>query len=283
MTDVVYISSLSHSGSTVFDLLLGVHPSIVGLGEVEKLVVDYSRNPASQQRRVCSCGKPMTECPFWSTVDCKLRQSPAASLAEKYGFVYDSFRSMYGEGKILVDSSKYIPALRTVCTHPETRVRVLFLIRDVRGYALSRLDNNRRKKQGSPVQRTATYHFWCWWYSNRRIQSFLGSRKVPSKQLSYEALTLQPEATLRSVCAFLNLPYCVDMVHPLKSSSHILSGNRMRNCGDKKDGIVYDNRWFWRKRWIVPVLLAPQAFSYNATQVYCSGDHAADKACEVGA
>ncbi|HEV2125986.1 MAG TPA: hypothetical protein VGW38_24790 [Chloroflexota bacterium] len=60
---LVLVAGLTHSGSTVLDLLLGSHPRLVGMGEVMPLL--RPGNPMlDEPDRVCSCGEPLESCPF---------------------------------------------------------------------------------------------------------------------------------------------------------------------------------------------------------------------------
>ena len=64
---MIYISSLSHSGSTLLDMTLGGHPRFIGLGEIAEAVrEDRDEEFYSEER--CSCGERMTECDFWQDV-----------------------------------------------------------------------------------------------------------------------------------------------------------------------------------------------------------------------
>ncbi len=58
---IIYIAGYSRSGSTILDMLLGAHPDICSTGELNTLIEDW-QDPA----RLCTCGKPYAECPFWS-------------------------------------------------------------------------------------------------------------------------------------------------------------------------------------------------------------------------
>jgi len=60
MKKIIYILGLSYSGSTILDLLLGLHPKIFGFGElnlVYKEQIDF-------KKRYCSCGKKYQSVPF---------------------------------------------------------------------------------------------------------------------------------------------------------------------------------------------------------------------------
>jgi len=82
---ILAITGSARSGSTVLDVVLGNHPSIESVGEVNKLVRTgwISReslrgiNPKRLRRPICTCGKrldvlyveaPDEACPFWSSV-----------------------------------------------------------------------------------------------------------------------------------------------------------------------------------------------------------------------
>ena len=55
MKKVVFISSLSHSGSTLLDLILGGHSRFVGLGEIRQVLDLESLEREKIGKVVCSC------------------------------------------------------------------------------------------------------------------------------------------------------------------------------------------------------------------------------------
>lgn len=57
IVEVLFIAGLSHSGSTVLNVVLGTHPRMVGVGEARRSV----RTPDQGQ---CSCGETAQNCPF---------------------------------------------------------------------------------------------------------------------------------------------------------------------------------------------------------------------------
>src|SRR5690606_23114657 len=71
MSKIIYILADNRSGSTLLDQLLGAHPDIVSQGEVHHLAA-YVRQDRSLYDPVhpldCSCGRPVTKCPFWIQV-----------------------------------------------------------------------------------------------------------------------------------------------------------------------------------------------------------------------
>lgn len=56
---VLYILGSSFSGTTLFSLALGTDSSLLNLGEVSSLEYDYN------ERKACTCGQSLVDCPFW--------------------------------------------------------------------------------------------------------------------------------------------------------------------------------------------------------------------------
>lgn len=67
MTDLAYILSSGHSGSTVIGMMLGAHPSIATVGELKNVPLSFRNDQA------CSCGNSMRSCPFWRQVAAQLQ------------------------------------------------------------------------------------------------------------------------------------------------------------------------------------------------------------------
>ena len=72
---IVYITSHGKVGSTALGILLGNHSRLVSLGEVDR-VWRYGETMAPH--KTCSCGVPVSECEFWSSVGRHLRQRNGA-------------------------------------------------------------------------------------------------------------------------------------------------------------------------------------------------------------
>jgi hypothetical protein len=68
---VIYVTGYGRSGSTLLDILLGHGAGIVSVGELDWLHRDWSES-------VCSCGSTYEECPFWSPVGARIRDSVGA-------------------------------------------------------------------------------------------------------------------------------------------------------------------------------------------------------------
>ncbi len=64
MTDLAYILAPSHSGSTLLSMLLGSHPQIATIGEIN--LSPEAMGDLSRYR--CSCGQLIQQCGFWNQV-----------------------------------------------------------------------------------------------------------------------------------------------------------------------------------------------------------------------
>jgi Sulfotransferase family len=165
---VLYIMGCGRSGSTLLERVLGAIPGFVNAGEL----VGLFRRVVGQDQR-CGCGLPFSECPFWTAVGNKVfggwdleqvaeatelensvarqrrlpqlvapsissrRQRAAlAEYGELHRRLYEAILAEAG-GHVLVDASKW-PAPALALRHAGgVDLRVLHLVRDVRGVAYS--------------------------------------------------------------------------------------------------------------------------------------------------
>ena len=68
MVKVVFIASLSHSGSTLLDLMLNAHPDVASVGELKQLG-RFARLEKPNRRLRCTCGADsLLTCEFWTKV-----------------------------------------------------------------------------------------------------------------------------------------------------------------------------------------------------------------------
>lgn len=269
---IVFIASLGHSGSTLLDLVLGGHPRFIGLGEIGSVVgagADRTRDPRAG---LCSCGRGGGDCPFWSVVIDRLAAEPEATTARRYALVLETFTAVFGPDAVPVDSSKYLGWLRLVHRELGLEPEVLFLLKDVRAFAVSKLDNVPRKRAAGRARThvTSLGAFREWYAHNRRLQRYLEQERLPALRIGYEGLCLAPEATARRICGFLGVDYHPGMLALGGSRSHVLRGNRMRGAHDGT--IRYDHRWFRRGEWLLPAVLCRRIMRYNREQVYGGRD-----------
>ena len=72
---ILYIMSVSHSGSTLLDLLVSGHSQALSVGEAKRF------SPTNSLRMSCTCQvKLVWDCPFWRQVDSTLQRSSSLTL-----------------------------------------------------------------------------------------------------------------------------------------------------------------------------------------------------------
>ena len=260
-SEVVSIFSLSHSGSTLLGLLLGTHPRFVGLGEIDLSL----RSESALFDRPCTCGEHARNCVFWGAVASNLDGESDPDTSDVLETILDSFRSVFGDETVPVESSKNHSRFLKPRSVTQPRLKVIHLLRDVRGYSISKLDNAKKKRRFSGW---AIYYFWEWYLGNNRIQRFIQKNRITSLQIGYEELCLYPELIVPRICQFLNVSFTDDMLSMRNSKSHIIQGNRMRDRPDKNTDIRYDDRWFSRNEWLPAASFSPHIMRYNRREVY---------------
>lgn len=76
---LVCVVGAGHSGSTLLDAMLGNHPMVSGVGEVQRISVE-------PETRACGCGRLIPECPYWSRVAAEMGNrlgEPVSSYADQ--------------------------------------------------------------------------------------------------------------------------------------------------------------------------------------------------------
>lgn len=294
---LVYILAASHSGSTLLAMLLGSHPEICTVGELNL----SGLHDLDTYR--CSCLAPIRECPFWSGVseemsgrrlnfditragmdfrsggspyvrrllqplhrgafleflrDAALALSPAwrtsvpAVQARNVAFI-DCIRARSGK-PVVVDSSKIALRLKYLLRNPQLDVRIVRLVRDGRGVALTYTDpaqfadatdprlrggggGTDRERERLSVEDAASE----WRRSNEEAEAILrGIEPWRWMQVRYEDLCTRPEAVLTSLFSFLGVAPA-DVFHNFRSVEQHVIGNGMRL--DQCRQIRFDERW----------------------------------------
>lgn len=289
---IIYILGLSRVGSTMLDLILGSNPNFVGLGEIFQVIrPDLNRFKGNEY---CSCGKLTQECSFWGPASDHLKKNVSATLDERYNNVLDVFEEVFGPDKIMVDSSKLLDFFKLASNLDNIEIKVIYLIRDVRAWTISRLNNrkispNYYERGGNYVKklryqygwktdffkwlipyitRLPTFYFWLWYLQNKQIINYLEKNDIEYFSLGYDELGMQPEFMMSKIFEFLGQePGELDF-SSVDSQSHILVGNTKKRESKRRQGIFYDNRWLYRNEWLLAAALFPNIMRLNATEVY---------------
>ncbi len=253
MNKLLLIRGLGHSGTTILDLALGSHPQMVGVGEAARILERPSpseahRGPAQLRgdlrfERRCTCGEVAADCPVWGPVLAWLPEHDHCSLAVKMQRLIQSL-----EGAQALDASAtswVIDSSQGDFSLPfeqdsDLDIRVIHLTRDLRSWVHSRARSGRERGRWFPGLKPLLR--WCW--MNARHERRLQACPHPVLRLGYEQLALDPEGTLRRICAWLGLEMSEQMLQPGHfSTSHLLSGNRMRFDAKSSAAIRYDASW----------------------------------------
>jgi hypothetical protein len=234
---LIYILGSGHSGSTMLQFLLAAHPGVVGLGEVFQpagRTVDGSTS--------CSCGADFASCPVWAGT------TPAGpgKTTEWYKDLAQRVAHLYPQATHWIDSSKLSTTIEPWTHLVQERVisgiRVLYLVRDVRGWVLSD-QKARQRKAKSP--RNAISSMKVWTREQKKTLDFLENSSLDFLVVSYESLIFNTRSMLEKIALFCGLT-CQD--HPwedrLRSAEvHDIFGNRVKNDPQARGRLIYDDRW----------------------------------------
>ena len=237
---VVYIGGLGRSGSTVLDRMLGEVPGFLSTGEIRDL---WRRGLL--ENRLCGCGLPFRDCPFWTAVgqtafggwsrlDLEAVVNLASSVdrdrmvpamvwprlfpragrrirryAEMLARLYSAIHSVSG-GPVIVDSSKTASTVYLLRRIPDVELRLVHLIRDSRGVAFSWTKHVVRP---DVVGRTEYMHRfgpgrvgWRWMKRNLLMEA-LKRLRVPSVRVRYESLVQSPVEDMGRILEAVGEPW----------------------------------------------------------------------------
>ena len=246
---LLLIRGLGHSGTTILDMALGAHPQITGLGEAVRILAqpiagEEARGPAQLRgelrfQRRCTCGAIAAECPVWGSVLDWLPMNDERPLSEKMMRLLNGVDRVHPSTTWVVDSYQDDMEL-PFFVDPDLEIRILYLTRDVRSWVHSRSRGGRRQRRWLPGLKPLLR--WC--FVNARQDLRLRLSGLPIYWLGYEQLALDPERSLKRLCLWLDIEFDQRMLKPVEySTSHILSGNRMRFNPSRGASISYDYDW----------------------------------------
>jgi hypothetical protein len=259
----VYMTGSHRSGGTILAVLLGAHPEVFLPGELSRFPF-----PAWEPGRMCSCGVPVRECPFWTTVVrnvdkegylARMRQGqllyeqwhsmPRALLAHRLGSeAFKKHAALTEElllelarqtGKrVILDTSRNA-VKGHVASQMEAlgvQVRYLHVVRDGRNYVWAetyRPDNTEgavRTWRHTPLVLAAR---WVATNFLPLVMCYGGSPRY--LRVRYEDLTARPAEVLTAIGKFLDLDM-TDIIAKVRAQQafpivHVLGGSRFRLQG----------------------------------------------------
>ena len=261
----LFVLSDVRSGSTLLDQCLGGHPDVISLGEVHWLAA-YVR----QDRKlydpvhplVCTCGKPVGECPFWMHV-AKVLGRPLDSLqlrpafltlrsdhglrtrakrllrrfvetvpgAYKYGLV----QWLCAAPRLARDSVELLEAIAAASGRPYAvdsskspfRFRAIYDHDPDRSRAIV-LARDYRAVVHSKMKRGLTLEAAAIGWRRRMMEIATLTRDLPEShvhRLKYESLCEDPRREIGRICAFLGLQFSENMLQRPSDDIHHIGGS----------------------------------------------------------
>jgi hypothetical protein len=299
---VLYVLASARSGNTVLGRVLGGYDGFFQAGEIRFL---WER--ALDGRR-CGCGALVSGCEVWGTVLNDLarsgiraddvvrwqrqatrlhhtrriaRQRPGrpsgnAPLGRYVEAVRGVYRSLarVTEARVIVDTSQRPSNGAALRLLPDVDAYFLHLVRDPRGFVLSRRRAKRNPDrdvagvmQGKSLARDLVY------WSATNVAAELVCRAVPDprrRRLRYEDLVARPRRTAEDLVRFVGEPVegspFVDERSAVLGTNHIVSGNPDRFTTGTIE-IRLDDRWVremaTRDRWLVTSGTLPLMLRYG--------------------
>jgi hypothetical protein len=268
---VAFIASLSHSGSTLLDLMLNAHPDVVSVGELKQLG-RFARQEKPGRRLRCTCGaESLLTCEFWARVSDLTKTATGRTIAElnveDYGSrenfdadntaLFQAISAVAGKRHV-VDSSKHAGRLSLLMKNPALDLFPIFLIRDPKGQICSS-----QRKSESLIRLVENYV-----RTNREIHGLVKNR--PHAVVRYEQLVLEPEQVLAALMAELGLAFDAGQLQWASQTRHNVGGNGMRRSNSS--ALKLDEKW--REHFTLLQKLAIDAATILARYPFAKSVHA---------
>jgi hypothetical protein len=226
---VVFVMGNGHSGSTLLELILGSHPKVRALGELNNLhkAIDSGDDGEPRLCHVCE-----GFCEFWNgRVDYGVvkryvsQRGLLSPVVRGVGLLQNSlYRHLFDKSgaEILVDGSKSVSWIsRQVSPRwnwREARPFLLYIVRDGRAVVNSRL----RKYCDRTIEQETRH----WKRVTERLHQYYD--KFPADRryrISYEDLATKPEEVIRGVCKALQIDFQPSMLRYWEHDHHTTFGN----------------------------------------------------------
>lgn len=199
MTNVIFVLSLEHSGSTWVSYVLGSSNKSAFLGEYLRVWDDENRVPCT----LC-WGRGLEACSVLHGAEEQPRTSAYAFASERLG------------RRVLVDCSKDLTWVGASLKEPNISSKIVVVIKDPRGWIQSV-----QRRRPSQTQNLLQH----WAAKNSLILNFVQSAGVPSIAVSYDVLAGQPAKQFRRLFDFCGLPFDMSCLEYWKQEHHGFAAN----------------------------------------------------------
>jgi hypothetical protein len=278
LPSIIFIAGGGHSGSTLFDLIIGSSSNVFGLGEVS-FFNSYNRNSEdpklySINTKKCSCGREFKDCWFWNRV--KKYAGKELDIPRNYTFIetvkaswniicpvsslrfnlsnHDDEKLFKAVSKVrdenqektdfLVDSSKdprRLLKLESLLSNE--KLKVIFLVRDIRGYVNSYSNPKkwRVKDAGLQPQNFLRVAF-RWLAVNLSLKVFLALHDIDSINVVYDQFCQNPEQSLARIRETWGVDIPEDYINSIRETEyHNIHGNLLKFSEIEK--VRWDRSW----------------------------------------
>ncbi len=254
--NIIYLLGAGRSGTTMLATILNNHPKIYTIGEMHQFL-DYVF-----EDKDCSCGKNLSQCPFWSSILMDLEISilknknnvDLSNSLEKHHLIplylmgkpiHPKYREIidmvFGaiQSKVdkpwILDSSKYNSRYLLLRKNKRINLKGVYLVRDVRGVINSFGKNVQTpKKPLSAIIYYSLINFYSQW-----VCSF--DKRI--LKIRYEDFVNEPDKTIQKIEKHLfgSSSNLSKLTNETFNIPHIIAGNRLRS--QKKLVIKKDMQW----------------------------------------
>lgn len=209
-------------------LLLPALPWPLGNRQMEGSAIPVSSNIRLNRAAGRAAGKVVDS---GAAAAWRLRPGVVEDFAALYRSFYRLVLDAHGTS-LFVDGSKSWrrAAVLTRALQPEADIKIVHLVRDPRGFALSR-----QRHGGAPLRESG----WLWSDLHGRMESL--QALAPYFPLRYEDLCSDPETELARLFEFLQIGPESVVTAPRYAEKHHLIGNNMLRTFDGR--IELDTRW----------------------------------------
>lgn len=207
---VVNVVSVSYSGSTWANLLIGSHSEAICIGELDHIL--------KMDKPICTMHPE--NCPVWSQFDPNSDEN-----------LYVQLSRISGKRFLIVNNTRKFLDQQV---HPDIDRRFMFMVRDGRAVTASALRKNVDLK---------LYQASRWWSrSIRGKEKILRSRaRNRTFRTHYEIALKYPEPFARSVCQWLGTAYQEQMNRCWEVDHHFIGGSRatLKNMTRDRNQEIY--------------------------------------------
>lgn len=230
----IYIVGSSHSGSTLLDLMLSNVADVFSMGEIAKL------HRTTEEDKLCSCMKKVTECIFWKSIIQSLTEKDIKVVS--YGDVrynrvkYSNKKEFLIKYPLLLnaivekadvstvcDSSKKVLRLKQLSKIKKIKLYVLFLTRHPGGYASSHVRKGR----------SFYYNLLSWVKYNHDVSIYLKNSNLQYRRIKYENLVKDPKKEAKEIFNLIRIDHDLNKINDFCKLRHMVAGNRIREKHQK--------------------------------------------------